>query len=74
METLSLDNADQRRGLDILKKALTIPLRTIAANAGQESSLILAKVMASAAEVGYDAREDKFVNMIEAGIIDPTKV
>ena len=74
LKALPLENEDQKRGLDILKKALAVPLRTIALNAGQEASLILDKVMASAAEVGYDAREGTFVNMIEAGIIDPTKV
>merc|ERR1712003_160171 len=74
LNCLSLENADQKRGLDILKKALEVPLRTISANAGQEPSLILDKVLASADEVGSDAREGSFVNMIEAGIIDPTKV
>merc|ERR1712025_1515614 len=74
VQNLPLENEDQKRGLDILKKALTVPLRTISVNAGQEPSLILDKVLASAAEVGYDAREGNFVNMLEAGIIDPTKV
>jgi len=71
---LQVDNEDQRRGLEIVKKALTMPLRTIATNAGQEPSLILDKVLSSPAEVGYDAREGVFVDMIQAGIIDPTKV
>merc|ERR1719516_902109 len=74
VQQLPLENEDQRRGLEIVKKALTMPLRTIAENAGQEPSLILDKVLSLEAEVGYDAREGVFVNMIEAGIIDPTKV
>merc|ERR1712112_479916 len=53
VQNLPLENEDQKRGLDILKKALTVPLRTISVNAGQEPSLILDKVLASAAEVGY---------------------
>merc|ERR1711990_208325 len=65
LQDLSVDNEDQKRGLDIVKKALTMPLRTIAENAGQEPSLILNKVLEAETEVGYDAREGVFVNMME---------
>lgn len=68
-------NADMKRGVDIVRHALRQPCYQIAENAGQDASVIVNKVMeAEDDNVGYDALNDKFVNMIEAGIIDPTKV
>lgn len=61
-------------GIEIVKKTLKIPAMTIAKNAGVEGSLVVEKIMQSSSEVGYDAMLGDFVNMVEKGIIDPTKV
>ena len=65
---------DEATGVSIVKRALEEPLRQIAANAGQEGSVVLQKVKAAKQNEGYDAENDKFVDMVQAGIIDPTKV
>ena len=61
-------------GIEIVKKALRIPCQTISDNAGVQGTLIVAKVIESSEEVGYNAMEGEFVDMVQAGIIDPTKV
>lgn len=61
-------------GIEIIKRTLKIPAMTIAKNAGVEGSLIVEKILQSPSEVGYDAMLGDFVNMVEKGIIDPTKV
>lgn len=61
-------------GIEIIKRTLRIPAMTIAKNAGVEGSLIVEKILQSPSEVGYDAMLGDFVNMVEKGIIDPTKV
>ena len=66
-------NEDQKTGIEIIKETLKIPAMTIAKNAGVEGSLIVEKIMQSSSEVGYDAMLGDFVNMVEKGIIDPTK-
>ena len=75
----SLDNAtganlDETTGIKIVKRAIEEPLRQIVANAGGEGSVIVAKVAEGSADFGYNAKTDEYVNMLEAGIIDPTKV
>ncbi len=65
---------DEKTGVNIILKALEAPLYTIAANAGQEGSVIVNKVRESAEGIGYDALKDDYVNMVEAGILDPAKV
>jgi chaperonin GroEL len=65
---------DPRVGIEIIKKALRMPAYTIAKNAGKEGALIVDKILNSAFEVGYDARNDKFIDLVKSGIIDPTKV
>jgi chaperonin GroEL len=74
LEGLKVENEDQQLGVNIIRTALEAPLRTIAANAGAESSVVVQRVMEGKGDFGYNAREDKFENMIAAGIIDPTKV
>ena len=68
------DNTDETTGIKIVKRAIEEPLRQIVANAGGEGSVIVAKVAEGTADFGYNAKTDEFVNMLEAGIIDPTKV
>ena len=65
---------DEKTGAEIILKALEAPLFHIASNAGLEGSVIINKVYESAAGVGFDALKENYVNMIEAGIIDPVKV
>lgn len=65
---------DTQVGINIIVKALEEPIRQIAINAGLEGSVIIEKVKYSEAGIGYDALNDKYVNMLQAGIVDPTKV
>ena len=74
LDDLSLDDETEQVGVDIVRRALEEPLRQIAHNAGQEDSVILAKVKDEADSVGYDALRDEFNDMFSAGVIDPTKV
>jgi len=67
-------NEDQKIGVEIVRKALRMPCSTIAKNAGKDGSVIVEKVLMSPFEIGYDAQRDEFVDMVKAGIIDPTKV
>ena len=67
-------SGDTKIGAEIIARALTYPLRQIAENAGKEGSIVIQKVSSMGALEGYDAREDVYVNMIEKGIVDPTKV
>ncbi len=65
---------DSKTGAEIIKRALEEPLRQIAINAGLEGSVIVEKVKNSKNGIGFDALNEKYVNMFEAGIVDPTKV
>ena len=71
---LKSDVADTQVGINIIVRALEEPMRQIATNAGLEGSVIIEKVKNSDAGMGYDALHDEYVNMIKAGIVDPTKV
>jgi chaperonin GroL len=68
------NDADAQVGVNIIKRALEEPVRQIAANAGVEGSVIIEKVKASEHGIGFDALKEQYVNMIKAGIVDPTKV
>ena len=68
------DNEDETIGVQIVKKALEAPLRTIANNAGVEGSVILQRILNSKGSNGYNARTDKFEDLKKSGVIDPTKV
>ncbi|MEL6669506.1 MAG: chaperonin GroEL [Bacteroidota bacterium] len=74
LDGMSADNEDQNIGIQIVRKALESPLRTIADNAGVEGSVILQTVINSEGSHGYNARTDEFVDLKKAGVIDPTKV
>jgi chaperonin GroEL len=65
---------DQQVGVNLVKRALEEPIRQIAQNAGLEGSVVVERVKKEAANTGFDAASEKYVDMIEAGIIDPTKV
>lgn len=76
--SVALDNlklpGDEKHGLKILKRALEEPLRQLVENAGYEGSPILNKVMEGKDDYGFNVAEDKFENLLESGVIDPTKV
>ncbi len=77
LEALARDASlshDARSGVAIVRRAAEEPLRWIANNAGQEGNIVVGKVKELATEHGYNARADRFENLIEAGVIDPTKV
>jgi chaperonin GroEL len=68
------DNEDENTGIQIIRRAIEEPLRQICENAGIEGSIIVQKVKEGTGDFGYNARTDKFENLIGAGVIDPTKV
>ena len=74
LEGLKGENDDETTGIQIVKRAIEEPLRQIVKNAGGEGSVVVNKVREGAVAFGYNAREDRYENMLEAGIIDPTKV
>lgn len=67
-------DGEERLGANIIRRALEEPLRQIAHNAGLEGSVIIQNVINSDSEMGFDAANEKYVNMIQSGIVDPTKV
>ena len=73
LDQVSLD-ADRQVGVNIVRRALEEPLRMIASNAGIEGATVLQNVKAETGAVGYDAASEQYVDMVSAGIIDPTKV
>ena len=74
IRNLKGDNDDETTGIHIVARAIEEPLRQIAANAGVEGSVIINKIREGKGDFGYNARTDEYVNMYEAGVIDPTKV
>jgi chaperonin GroEL len=74
VEGIKTENNDEATGVAIVLRAIEEPLRTIVDNAGGEGSVVVAKVMEGKDDFGYNAKNDVYVNMYEAGIIDPTKV
>ena len=74
LDALPPANDDQKMGIEIIRKAVQTPCFTIATNAGVNASVIVNKVIESSGDTGYDAANGTFVNLVESGIIDPTKV
>ena len=74
LKGLKGENEDETTGIHIVARAIEEPLRQIAANAGVEASVIINKIREGKDDFGYNARTDEYVNMYEAGVIDPTKV
>ncbi|WP_183564499.1 chaperonin GroEL [Mucilaginibacter sp. SP1R1] len=68
------ENEDENTGIQIIRRAIEEPLRQICENAGIEGSIVVQKVKEGTADFGYNARTDKYENLIGAGVIDPTKV
>jgi chaperonin GroEL len=74
LENMEGENQDQTTGIAIVKRAIEEPLRQIAENAGVEGSIVVNAVLQGKGDYGYNARDDKYENLYEAGVIDPTKV
>jgi chaperonin GroEL len=74
LEKLKGDNEDETTGIQIVKRAIEEPLRQICANAGIEGSIVVQKVKEGDNDFGYNARTEKYENLLKAGVIDPTKV
>ncbi|MFV0303867.1 MAG: chaperonin GroEL [Moheibacter sp.] len=74
LANLSGDNADEATGINIVRRSIEEPLRQIVFNAGGEGSVVVAKVKEGKKDFGYNAKTEVYENMLEAGIIDPTKV
>jgi chaperonin GroEL len=74
LEGMKGANEDETTGIQIIKRAIEEPLRQICENAGVEGSIVVQKVKEGKLDFGYNARTDKYENMIAAGVIDPTKV
>ncbi|HRH54725.1 MAG TPA: chaperonin GroEL [Chitinophagales bacterium] len=74
LEKLKVSNEDEKIGVDIIKRALEAPIRTIVANAGIEGSIVVQKVREGKADFGFNARTEKYENLLKAGVIDPVKV
>jgi chaperonin GroEL len=74
LDKLTNENDDELTGVQIVARAIEAPLRTIVLNAGGEGSVVVSKVMEGSKDFGYDAKNEKYVDMLKAGIIDPKKV
>jgi chaperonin GroEL len=74
LEALKSDNPDIQAGIKIVARALESPIRQIAENAGVEGSIIVGRVLQKSGNYGFDAQKEDYVDMVQAGIIDPTKV
>ena len=72
---LTNDNSDVQAGINIVLKALEAPIRQISENSGVEGSIVVGKIMENKSETfGFDAQKEEYVDMLDAGIIDPAKV
>ena len=76
LENLKSDNADEKTGIDIIKRAIEEPLRQIVENAGLEGSVIVSEVkrIKSGHDHGFNAKTERFENLYQSGVIDPAKV
>src|SRR5947209_4657250 len=75
LKDLTGDNDDQTQGIAIVRRAIQYPLRVIVQNAGQEASIVVGKLMEQKSSTyGFDAQTEQYVDLVEAGIVDPTKV
>jgi len=74
VQALKSDNADIQAGINIVSKALETPIRQIVENAGVEGSIVVGKVLEKSGNFGFDAQSENYCDLVDAGIIDPTKV
>jgi chaperonin GroEL len=74
LDSVKLENADQKTGIEIIRRALEEPIRWIVNNAGLEGSIVINKVKEGKDDYGFNAQTEQYENLIKAGVIDPTKV
>ena len=74
LDNVKVDEEDEKVGINIIRRALEEPLRQLVINAGVDGSVVVQRVKSEKKNVGYDVNTEKFVDMLDAGIIDPTKV
>ena len=74
LEKLKGENADETTGIQIIRRAIEEPLRQIVFNAGKEGSVVVQKVMEGKGDFGYNARFDRYEDLVKAGVVDPAKV
>ncbi len=74
LDECNLGDDDEQTGVNIVRRSLESPLRWIADNAGQEGAIVAERVRSGSGNQGYDAQEDRYCDLVEAGIIDPAKV
>ncbi|MEM8965976.1 MAG: chaperonin GroEL [Bacteroidota bacterium] len=74
LDSVETENKDQETGVNIVRLALESPLRVIVENAGQEGSVVIQKVREGEGDYGFNARTEEYENLVQAGVIDPTKV
>ena len=74
MDGIKSDNADIQAGIKIVSKALESPIRQISENSGVEGSIVVGKVLEKKGNFGFDAQNEEYCDLVERGIIDPTKV
>jgi chaperonin GroEL len=74
VDTLKLDNEDQKVGVEIIRRAIEEPVRKIVSNAGWEASVVVNKIKEGKNDFGFNAQSEEYVNLIADGVIDPTKV
>jgi chaperonin GroEL len=74
VEALKSDNPDTQAGINLISKALEAPIRQIVENAGVEGSIVVGKVLEKSGNFGFDAQAEEYGDMVQKGIIDPTKV
>ena len=74
ISALKGENDDQEAGIRIVLRAIEEPLRAIVKNAGEEPSVVIAEVLAAQGNIGYNAATGEYVDMVETGVVDPTKV
>ena len=74
LEGVEAVNADEQTGINIIRRAVEEPLRQIVANAGKEGAVVVQKVREGAGDFGYNARADRYENLLAAGVVDPAKV
>jgi len=74
LDKVQVNDEDEKIGVNIVRKAVFAPLRTIAENAGVDSSIVIEKIKNSPAEIGFDAEKLEYVDVLKAGIVDPCKV
>lgn len=74
LDKIKGENADEQTGINIIRRAIEEPLRQIVFNAGKEGAVVVQKVSEGKGDFGYNARTDKYENMLAAGVVDPAKV